>query len=321
MSAERPGLAADQSSPVAAAVWMTGAIASFSLMAIAGREVSRDLDTFELMFYRSLIGLTLITSFGVATRRLHQARTRRLPLHLVRNLFHFTAQNLWFYALAWIPLAQLFAIEFTTPIWIALLAPLLLAERMTAWRLIAAALGFAGILLIARPGMQPLNVGHLTAALATIGFCGSIMMTKALSRTETTWGILFWLAATQSVYGAIAVFHDGDITLPTAANIHWVVLVGICGVTAHLSLTTALTLAPASVVAPMDFARLPMIAVVGWLVYEEPIEVAVVAGAVLILSANTLNLRAERRRVRGPVPPSRLGRRGRPALPRSLRRG
>jgi drug/metabolite transporter (DMT)-like permease len=279
-----------------ATLWMTGAIASFSLMAISGREIAGYLDTFELMFYRSLLGLTLVVSFGIATGRLAQARTQRLGLHVVRNLFHFTAQNLWFYALAFIPLAQLFAIEFTTPIWIALLAPLLLGERMTAWRVIAATLGFAGILLVARPGLQPLNVGHLTAALSTIGFCGSIMMTKALSRTETTWCILFWLAATQSVYGAIAVGWDGDITLPTSENIHWVLLVGLCGLTAHLCLTTALTLAPASIVAPMDFARLPVIAVVGWLVYSEPLEIAVAAGAVLIIMANMLNLRAERRR-------------------------
>lgn len=276
---------------------MTGAIASFSLMAIAGREVSQDLDTFELMFYRSVIGLVIVVAFGMATRRLAQARTRRIGQHLIRNLFHFTAQNLWFYALAVIPLAQLFAIEFTTPIWIALLAPFLLAERMTAWRIIAAALGFAGIMLVARPGLAPLNAGHLTAALSTIGFCGSIMMTKALSRTETTWSILFWLAATQTVYGAIAVGWDGAATLPDTSNFHWVLIVGLCGLTAHLSLTTALTLAPASIVAPMDFARLPVIAVVGWLVYSEPLEVAVAAGAVLILSANMLNLRAERRRL------------------------
>lgn len=288
----------DTSQIVKAAFWMTGAIVSFSLMAIGGRQVAGTLDTFELMFFRSLIGLTLVVLFGAATGRLPDVRTNRLGLHLVRNIFHFSAQNLWFYALAFIPLAQLFAIEFTTPIWVALLAPLLLGERMSYLRLIAALLGFLGILIIARPGFQPLSVGHLTAALSTIGFCGSIMITKALSRTDTTFCILFWLTLTQSVYGAIAVFHDGDVTVPPPDLIPWVVLVGICGLTAHLSLTTALSIAPASVVAPMDFARLPVIAVVGWLVYSEPLEVAVAAGAVLILTANWINVRFERRRER-----------------------
>lgn len=267
-------------------------------MAIGGREVSGELDTFELMFFRSLIGASILIPFGVMFGQLRETRTSRFRLHVVRNVFHFTAQNLWFYALAFIPLAQLFAIEFTTPIWIALLAPLFLGEALTRWRVIAALMGFTGILVIAQPGHSPLNVGHLTATLSTLGFCGSIMMTKALSRTETTYCILFWLAITQSVYGAIAVGWDGDITLPTLDNLHWVILVGVCGLTAHVSLTNALTLAPASVVAPMDFLRLPIIAVVGWLVYLEPLTLAVAAGAALILIANTINLRSEQRRSR-----------------------
>ena len=278
-----------------AAFWMVGAIASFSLMAIGGREAARQLDTFEIMFYRSLIGLLLIVGGAIVLRRLTEVRTQRLPLHIVRNLFHFSAQNLWFYGLTMIPLAQLFAIEFTTPIWIALLAPLLLGERMTAWRLIAAALGFAGILIIAQPGLQPLNDGHIAAALSTIGFCGTIMITKALSRTETLWAILFWMTTIQAVLGAIAVFYDGEGAVPNSETLPWVALVALCGVTAHISLTSALRIAPASVVAPMDFVRLPFIAIVGWLVYSEPLEIAVAAGAALILFANTLNLRAETR--------------------------
>ncbi|MEM1299057.1 MAG: DMT family transporter [Pseudomonadota bacterium] len=286
------------SAPLLAGLWMTGALISFSVMAVGGREVVGNLDTFELMFLRSCIGLVLVLGFGLLMGRLAEVRTARLPLHLIRNVFHFSAQNLWFYAVAYIPLAQLFAIEFTTPIWIALLAPLLLGETLTRWRIIAAVLGFAGILVIAQPGAAELNVGHLTAALSTLGFAGSIMMTKALSRTETTWTILFWLTFTQVFYGAIFVFWDGTITLPEGQDILWVGLVGLCGLTAHICLTTALTYAPASVVAPMDFARLPLIAMVGWVFYGELVTIAVVMGALLILAANTLNLRAEQARAR-----------------------
>lgn len=285
-----------KSAPMLAAFWMLGAVASFSLMAIGGRQVVGDLNTFELMFLRSLIGLTLVLAYGLVLGRMADVRTRRLPLHAVRNVFHFTAQNLWFYAVAFIPLAQLFAIEFTTPIWIALLAPLLLGEAMTKWRIIAAVLGFTGILIIAQPGTSELSLGHLTAALSTIGFAGSIMMTKALSRTEKTFTILFWLTVTQAIYGAAIVLWDGEMTLPQGPDTVWVIVVGVGGLTAHICLTQALGLAPASVVAPMDFARLPLIAVVGWLVYSEEIGLAVILGAVLILSANVLNLRAETRR-------------------------
>lgn len=281
---------------------MTGAVASFSLMAVGGREVAGQLDTFELMLFRSLIGVVLVIGFGIATRRMAQARTQRFGFHAVRNLFHFAAQNLWFYALAFIPLSQLFAIEFTTPIWIALLAPFFLSEHLTRWRIIAALLGFIGILIVAQPGLAPLNAGHLTAALSTFGFCGSIMMTKALSRTESTFCILFWLTVIQAVYGVIAVGWDGEMSLPNAQTWPWVALVGICGLTAHICLTIALSLAPASVVAPMDFARLPVIVIVGWVVYLESLEAAVVYGAVIILFANMLNLAAEHTRTIAKAP-------------------
>jgi len=192
-----PGIVAPMSSPesrpLIAALWMTGAVASFSLMAIGGREVAGQLDTFELMFCRSLIGVVVVVAYGLLARRMTEARTERLGLHGLRNLFHFTAQNLWFYAAGLIPLAQLFAIEFTTPIWIALLAPFLLAERMTLWRLMAALLGFTGIMVILQPGTATFSIGHLTAALSTLGFCGSIIATKVLARTESTFTILFWL--------------------------------------------------------------------------------------------------------------------------------
>jgi drug/metabolite transporter (DMT)-like permease len=279
-----------------AALWMTGAIASFSLMAVAGREVSIDLDTFELMMYRSLIGAVIVTAIGAATGRLPQARTGRLRLHAVRNVFHFTGQNLWFYGVAVIPLAQLFAFEFTTPLWVALLAPLVLGEALTGKRALALLLGFIGILIVARPGFSPLGIGHLAAAMAAVGFAGNVLATKRLSQTETVWTILFWMTWMQALFGLVCAGIDGDIALPQLASVKWVVIVGLCGLTAHLSIASALQCAPASVVAPMDFARLPIIAVVGMVLYGEALEVAVFVGAAMILASNLMNMRAGRRR-------------------------
>ncbi len=277
-----------------AALWMTGAIASFSLMAVAGREVSGALDTFELMLYRSLIGAVIVTAWGAATLRLPLIRTRRLGLHLLRNIFHFTGQNLWFYGVALIPLAQLFALEFTTPIWVALLAPLVLGEAMTRSRLMAIMIGFAGILVVAQPGVSPIGAGQIAGAASAIGFAGTVLMTKKLSRTEPVWTILFWMTWMQAGLGLVAAGYDLDITLPRSQTLIWVVVVGLCGLTAHLSITSALRCAPASIVSPMDFARLPIIAVVGMLLYHEPLEIAVFAGAGLILAGNLINIRAGR---------------------------
>jgi drug/metabolite transporter (DMT)-like permease len=279
-----------------AALWMTGAIVSFSLMAVAGREVSVDLDTFELMMYRSLIGAVIVTAIGAVTGRLPQMRTGRLRLHAVRNVFHFTGQNLWFYGVAVIPLAQLFAFEFTTPLWVALLAPLVLGEVLNRKRVLAVLLGFLGILIVARPGISPLGIGHLAAVAAAVGFAGNVLATKRLARTETVWTILFWMTWMQVLFGLVCAGIDGDIALPQMASVKWVAIVGLCGLTAHLSITSALQCAPASVVAPMDFARLPIIAVVGMMLYSEALDVAVFVGAALILAGNLMNTRAGRRR-------------------------
>jgi len=284
--------------PLAAALWMTGSIAAFSAMAVAGREVSGVHDTFEIMIWRSLVGLIIVLGVAGPAGRLREITTDRLGQHLVRNLFHFTGQNLWFWALTMIPLAQVFALEFTSPVWVILLSPFFLGERMTAVRAMAAALGFAGILIVARPDFTALDPGVAAAAAAAICFAATIILTKALTRGESTVSILFWLTGMQLCFGLIAGGIDGAMTWPTAATLPWLALIGLCGVTAHLCLTTALSLASASIVVPIDFARLPVIAVVGMLVYNEPLDAGVFLGGAVILLANILNIRAANRAAR-----------------------
>jgi drug/metabolite transporter (DMT)-like permease len=286
----------DGSRPLLAAAWMTGAIISFSSMAVAGRAVSAELDTFELMMYRSFIGLAVVLSVGLTTGKLREVRFDRLPLHLLRNLAHFTGQNLWFYALSLVTLAQVFALEFTSPIWVVVFAVLFLGERLTGMRILAVALGFAGALIVARPGAGGDPLGLALAAASAVAFACSIVSTKMLTRTETILGILFWLTAMQAVMGIIATAWDGDVAWPSAAAWPWVVLVGGAGLLAHTCLTNALAVAPATVVTPMDFLRLPVIAAVGMAFYGEAIDVWVFVGAGLIFGGNYLNIWSERRR-------------------------
>jgi drug/metabolite transporter (DMT)-like permease len=269
---------------------MAGAVASLSLMAVAGRELAPDLDTFEMMMYRSVIGIALVLAVGGAMRRLHEITTRDFGLHLARNVFHFSGQNLWFYALTVIPLAQVVALEFTTPLWVALLAPLLLGERLTTRRAFAVALGFAGVLLVARPGFTEINAGVLAAAASAIGFAGNILFTKRLTRTAGITCILFWLAVMQAAFGLVTAGWDGDVAWPPAAAWPWLAAIGVAGLFAHLCVTNALSLAPATVVVPFDFARLPVVALLGWTLYAERLDPLVLAGGVVILAANYLNL-------------------------------
>lgn len=288
----------DGSRPLLAAAWMMGAIFSFSSMAVAGRAINHELDTFEMMMYRSFIGLAIVLAIGFSTGKIREVRTDRLGLHMIRNLSHFAGQNLWFYALGLISLAQVFALEFTSPIWIMILATFLLGERLTKTRLIALALGFAGALIVARPGAGGDPTGLMLAALAAVGFAGSIVCTKILTRTESILGILFWLTAMQSVFGIIAAGFDGDIAWPASASWPWVGMIAISGLLAHTCLTNALSVAPATVVTPMDFIRLPAIAVVGMAFYGEALDPFVFLGSALIFGGNYLNIWHESRRSR-----------------------
>lgn len=284
-----------QTHPLRAALWMTGAIVSFSSMAVAGRAVAVELDTFELMMYRSFIGIALVVALAASFGTFGQISTRAIGVHLIRNISHFTGQNLWFAAVTMIPLAQVFALEFTSPIWVALLAPLFLGERLTRLRMTVAALGFAGILIVARPDFTNIETGVILAALSAIGFAGSAIFTKRLTRVTTITCILFWLTVMQAAFGLISAGWDGDIAWPSMAVWPWVMLVAIAGLCAHFCLTTALKLAPAVIVMPMDFARLPVIAVIGLVFYTEPLDAWVFFGAAIIFAANYMNIAHEAR--------------------------
>jgi drug/metabolite transporter (DMT)-like permease len=285
----------NQHNVIAAALWMTGAIASFTSMAVAGRSVSLTHDTFEIMLFRSVVGIAVVVLVASRFGTLSQISGQRIGLHLIRNISHFTGQNLWFYAITVIPLAQVFALEFTSPLWVIALASLFLGERLMQARIIAAGVGFAGILIVARPQTSTIDPNVIIAALAAIGFAGSAIATKILTRTDTITCILFWLTAMQAVFGLVMAGYDGQIALPTTQSLPWLVLISFAGLTAHFCLTKALILAPASVVMPIDFLRLPIVAIIGMIFYSEALDFWVLLGAALILAANFHLIRSEAR--------------------------
>jgi len=270
---------------------MTGAIAAFTAMAVATREINNVHDTFEILAFRSVVGFAIVISIAALSGHWRRIRADRLGSHALRNIFHFTGQSLWFWAITVIPLAQVFALEFTSPIWVILLSPLILGERLTRRKLTAAALGFVGILIVVRPDFGQLDPGVLAAAGAAVFFAATALMTKVLTKGEAIIGILFWLTLMQAGLGSVAMLLDGKVALPTLATLPWLVLIGISGITAHLCLTTALSLAPASTVVPVDFARLPVIAAIGAVFYAEPVEATLFLGAGLIFLGIWINLR------------------------------
>ena len=194
---------------IGAALWMIGAVVSFSTMAVAGRAVFEELDVYQLMFYRSALGLPLILVFAAFGKGgLRQFRTRRIGLHIARNLSHLVGQFGWFFALAVIPLAQLFALEFTTPLWVTALAPLLLGESLTRMRLAAMALGFMGVLVVLRPGLADVSLGSIIMLIGAVGFAGSLMATKRMTVTEKPLTIIFYMTLIQTPVGLLLAIND-----------------------------------------------------------------------------------------------------------------
>ena len=281
------------STTIQAAIWMTGTIVSFSAMAVSGREISFELDTFEIMMYRSIIGLIIVLLLAKLFKTHREISTQNLSLHFYRNLSHFTGQNLWFYALTLIPFAQLFAFEFSVPLWVMLAAPFLLGERLTNIRIISILVGFIGILIVTRPWLAGLAPGIIPAALCAIGFACSVIFTKQLTQKVSITCILFWLTSMQLLMAVICAGYDGDISLPSSSNFIWIIIIGIGGLLAHFCITKALQLAPATVVTPIDFCRLPVIAAIGYVFYNEALDIFIIGGAMIIFIANYINIWSE----------------------------
>ena len=284
MKAEAPALRA--------ALWMSGWLALMLIMPVAGREAARDIDLIQVMELRSIIGFFMLYPLIHRGGGFAVVKTRRIWLHVARNFVHYLAQYGWLLAILLIPLAQVVSIEFTMPIWTAILAVTFLGERMDAWKNIAVVLGLVGVLIIVRPGVGEVNVGQMVALATAVGFGISITMVKSLTRTESALAVLFWMVVIQSAIGllpAIAVWR-----WPSTGTWGWLVLIAFCGTFSHYCMTRALHFADATLVVPMDFLRVPLSAVVGWLVYTERIDLLTAAGAALILVGNLLNLKSGR---------------------------
>lgn len=280
---------------VTAIIWMSGALISFSVMAIAARELSAELSTFQILAFRSMIGL-LIVSALLSRSGWQQLKTDHLGLHAMRNAVHFTGQFCWFYAIAFIPLAAVFAMEFTVPIWTALFAAILLGERITLPRVLAILIGLSGVLVMLRPGLAMIHPAALVALASAVAYGMTHTLTKKLSGRDTALTLLFYMMLMQLPLGLIPSLFSW--TTPSQALWPWLVIVGITGLTAHYCIVRAMAVADATIVVPMDFMRLPLIALVGFLLYGERLDIFLLLGAVLIIAGNLVNVFSEKRRSR-----------------------
>jgi drug/metabolite transporter (DMT)-like permease len=279
-------------------MWMAGWLACLLVMAVAGRETTRELSVFQVMLMRSAIGLLMLMPLVHRSGGLRAMRTAHPWRHIFRNTAHYGAQFSWLIALSLIPLAQVISIEFTMPIWTAIFAAIFLHERVGLWKTVAVVLGLVGVAIIVRPFGGPTSSGQLIAVAAALGFAVSVIMMKVLTRTESPVAIIFWMMLIQSAMGLVpglAAWH-----WPSAHIWPWIFVIAFVGTYSHYCMTRALLHADATTVVPMDFLRVPLAALMGWLIYAERIDLFTVLGAALILAGNLLNLRGATPRPRSP---------------------
>ncbi len=281
-------------SPVLRAVlWMNMTLAMFALMMVAVRELARVMSTFEILAFRSFVALVLLSPVAIHLGRAAYS-TRRLRLHLARNVVHFAAQYGWIVGIALLPLAEVTALEFTTPAWAALLAALFLGERIGGHRAVAVTMGLIGVLIILRSGIEVIDLGALIVLASAICYGSSNVMAKALTRTDRAFVIVFYMQIVQLPLGLVPALFDW--TNPGWAEAPWIVLVGVTAIGAHYGIARAFALVDASVILPVDFLRLPVIALIGGAVYGEALDGFVLAGAAVMFVGNYFSVRREARR-------------------------
>ena len=274
-------------------LWMSGALLSFSTIAVSIRALSGVLNVFEILALRSLSGVIILSGLLVVRPVLRQHVVfRRMGLQVVRNIVHFAGQAAWALGITLLPLAAAFALEFTAPAWVAVFAVLLLGERLTASRVGAVVLGFIGVIVILHPGYGTFKPEALIMLGAAIGFALAIIATKKLTATESTFTILLWMNVLQLPMN-LAGSHPLFLLKLDMATLLPAVGVGLAGLASHFCLTNAFRHGDATIVVPLDFLRIPLIGVVGWSLYGEPLDPLVFVGAGFIIVGVLWNLRAE----------------------------
>lgn len=271
-------------------LWMSGALFSFCLMAVGARELSGEIAIVETQFFRSVIGLLCILCI-LRLRKTNTKtliRTARIRLHVFRNIFHFAGQYCWFFGLGLLPLAEVFALEFTVPIWTIIIASVFLNEKITARKLLAIFLGMLGVFIIVQPGIAIVDPASLIVLAAAIFFAISYSVTKSLTATEDPLSILFYMCLLQLPAGLL--LSLGSWVWPSGLEWCWLVVIGLTALSAHYCMAKAMQYAEVSTIVTLDFLRLPLIGLVGILLYREAFELALIFGGGLMLLANLVSM-------------------------------
>lgn len=274
------------SGPVRGALWMAAAALALTAMAVVIRYLTPEYHVLELIFLRNVVNLALMAPW-LMRAGLAAARTSRLPGHALRNGFLYAGNVAWFYGVTMVSLADLSALQFTSPLFTVVLAALILREVVGAHRWIATAVGFAGALVIIRPGVIDMGVGSLVVLVAAFFYSCAHISTKQLASTESGNVVVFYMSVTILVYSAIPAMFVWKT--PDWSDALLIIGLGLTGYATHFCVTRSLAVADASYVVPFDFLRLPFSAGIGLILFAEPLDPWTWAGAAIIFGGAYYN--------------------------------
>jgi len=261
------------------ATWMLISCAAMAGIAAIARHLASEMHPFMIMFFRLLVAQLCMLPW-LFYNGIGILKTERLGLYATRALFTCGAMLTWFTAVATVPITDVTAITFITPIFATVGAALVLRETVRARRWTATAIGFAGAMIILRPGFIELTPGHWMAVASAAFGSITVLIIKSLSRTEDPTKVVFYVGLfllPVSMILAATVWET-----PSRHLWIWIAALGPVATFAHITLVKAMSLADASAVLPFDFARLPFAALLGWMAFGEISDMWTWIGAAVI---------------------------------------
>lgn len=281
------------------ALWMIASGLGFTLMALLIKLLGDRLDSFQVAFFRCLIGLLAILPIA-AGYGLASLRTRSLRIHLLRGIFGLVAMFASYYAVARMPLASYTALSFTKPLFSTVLAALILHEVVRWRRWTATLVGFLGVIVMVRPGAETFDTAALFALADSLSIAFLVTLVKRLPPGETTLAMLFYFG----LFSTAAALPPAFLVwrTPTLEELALLVGIGVLGVISQSFWIRAYRVGEASVVAPFDYLRLLFAATAGFLAFGEVIGMWEIAGALIIVASTVYIARREARMRRQPVP-------------------